>query len=624
MLSSVPKSAEPTSRLITEQRQATPAFEARGLTVEFPGGISALRGVDVSVEAGEILGVVGESGSGKSVLGLCALGLIDASGRVTGAALLAGTDMVAASREERRLARRAHAGAVFQDPMTSLNPTTRIGKQLVEVAESRPAALELLADVNVPEPQRRFDQFPHELSGGLRQRVMIAMALARNPTLVIADEPTTALDVTIQAEIVRLFRRLQTERRVAFMFVTHDLALAAQVSDRLAVLYGGRVAEIGPTHEVIANPRHPYTAGLLATRLSLSVNTGGPLRTLPGEPPDPRKHRDECPFVPRCAFAASDCRDGLPGLRPSGYPGRWDACVRVGEIGDPETQGAAGSGVDHAAADSLTRPARVRRRLAWLPRSTDRRREAGRCSADPAEAEDPDALALSGLTKAFGGFVAVRDVSFRIGPGRALALVGESGCGKTTTLRIAVGLERSDSGEVRVAAGARPQMIFQDVGASLTPWMQVGELLEERLRNERVAREQWAERIEMVLRLTGLSQDVSERRPMRLSGGQRQRVALARAVIVPPPLLVCDEPTSALDVSLAATVLNLLNRLRQELHMAILIVTHDFGVARVAADDIAVMDGGAIVEHGPIEQLLSSPATNYTRRLLAAVPTIER
>ena len=270
------------------QPDVTPAFEARGLAVSFPGGIRALRGVDLTVEAGEILGVVGESGSGKSVLGLCALGLNAPSGRVTGIALLGGTDMVAASPEVRRVTRRTHAGAVFQDPMTSLNPTTRIGKQLMEVAKTRSAVLELLADVNVPEPERRFDQFPHELSGGLRQRVMIAMALARDPTLVIADEPTTALDVTVQAEIVRLFRRLQTERRVAFMFITHDLALAAQVSDRLVVLYGGRVAEIGPTHDVIRDPRHPYTAGLLATRLSLSVDTRARLRTLPGEPPDPR------------------------------------------------------------------------------------------------------------------------------------------------------------------------------------------------------------------------------------------------------------------------------------------------------------------------------------------------
>jgi peptide/nickel transport system ATP-binding protein len=620
------ESAETTSPAVIADHAcpSIPAFEARGLSVEFPGGVAALRGVDVCVEAGEILGVVGESGSGKSVLGLCALGLTGSGGRVGGVALLGGVDMVRASREERRLARRAHAGAVFQDPMTSLNPTKRVGLQLVEVAESRAAALELLVDVNVPEPGRRFDQFPHELSGGLRQRVMIAMALARNPTLVVADEPTTALDVTIQAEIVRLFRRLQSERQVAFMFITHDLALAAQVSDRLAVLYGGRVAEIGPTAAVIADPRHPYTAGLLATRLSLSVDPGARLRTLPGEPPDPRMHRDECPFVARCSFAASNCRDGLPVLRPGGSPGRFDACVRAGEISDPEAQGAAAGDVDHAAADSLTRPPQLRRRRSRLSRSGVRRRDAGQRSVDGVSDGDLDALAVSGLTKAFNGFVVVRDVSFVIGPGRALALVGESGCGKTTTLRIAVGLDRCDGGEVRVAAGARAQMIFQDVGASLTPWMRVGELLEERLRNERVAREQWPERIEMVLRLTGLSRDVSERRPARLSGGQRQRVALARAVIVPPPLLVCDEPTSALDVSLAATVLNLINRLRQELHMAVLIVTHDFGVARVAADDIAVMDDGAIVEYGPVEQLLGSPATAYTRRLLAAVPTIER
>ena len=444
------------------QPDVTPAFEARGLAVSFPGGIRALRGVDLTVEAGEILGVVGESGSGKSVLGLCALGLNAPSGRVTGIALLGGTDMVAASPEVRRVTRRTHAGAVFQDPMTSLNPTTRIGKQLMEVAKTRSAVLELLADVNVPEPERRFDQFPHELSGGLRQRVMIAMALARDPTLVIADEPTTALDVTVQAEIVRLFRRLQTERRVAFMFITHDLALAAQVSDRLVVLYGGRVAEIGPTHDVIRDPRHPYTAGLLATRLSLSVDTRARLRTLPGEPPDPRFYRDECAFSSRCAFAVPECHEGLPDLRPSAKPGCFDACIRTDELSALEGQAMSASEVDHAAADRLSRPAGNRRRLSWIMPIGLRRGPAEQSTAGVLGDNEGLALAVSGLTKSFGKSVAVRDVSFKIPSGRALALVGESGCGKTTTLRIAVGLERADAGEVRVATGARPQMIFQE------------------------------------------------------------------------------------------------------------------------------------------------------------------
>jgi peptide/nickel transport system ATP-binding protein len=602
---------------VSDDPALVPAFEARGLKVEFAGGIAAVRGVDIAIADGEILGVVGESGSGKTMLGLSALGLIDPSAQLGGRAQLAGIDMVAATTEERRLARRAHAGAVFQDPMTSLNPTMKVGKQLLEVAETRAAALELLADVNIPDPERRFEQFPHELSGGLRQRVMIAMALARHPTLVVADEPTTALDVTIQAEIVRLFRRLQAERRVAFMFITHDLALAAQVSDRLCVMYGGRIAEVGPAAEVIADPRHPYTAALLASRLSTSIEAGVPLKTLPGEPPDPRSYQEECPFTPRCVFAGPACRAGLPDLHPAGGSAsrRLDACVRADELVRLEQSAAvdARAEVDHGAASRLTDLPRTKRRLGGFSRR----------AAVPSPPASSGALVVSGLTKTFGDRVAVDGVTFAIEPGRALALVGESGCGKTTTLRIAVGLERSDRGEVQIGPGARPQMVFQDVGASLTPWLEVGELLEERLRYERVAREQWSERIDLVLRLTGLSSDVRKRRPMRLSGGQRQRVALARSVIVPPPLLVCDEPTSALDVSLAATVLNLINQLRRELNMAVLIVTHDFGVARVVADEIAVMREGAIVERGPIDRVLSAPESEYTQTLLAAVPTIE-
>ena len=296
---------------------ASLAFEASGLTVSFPGGVRALRGVDLAVSAGEIVGVVGESGSGKSVLGLAALGLLPADAVVSGQARLAGADMVTAAPQQRRRARRQHAGAVFQDPMTSLNPTKRIGAQLMEVCESRDHARELLAEVNVPEPGRRLGQFPHELSGGLRQRVMIAMAVARRPTLVIADEPTTALDVVVQAEIAGLFRRLRDELRVAFLFITHDLALAAQISDRVVVLYGGRVAEAGPTTQILGQPRHPYSAALLQTRLTLDVDTATPLATLPGEPPDPRRLRTGVPV--RAALPVRGRR--VPGRPPGAGPG---------------------------------------------------------------------------------------------------------------------------------------------------------------------------------------------------------------------------------------------------------------------------------------------------------------
>jgi peptide/nickel transport system ATP-binding protein len=616
-----------------------PAFEASRLAVGFPGGVRALREVDLRVSAGEIVGIVGESGSGKSVLGLAALGLLPTDAVVSGRAGLAGTDMVAASPQRRRLARRTHAGAVFQDPMTSLNPTKRVGAQLLEVCASRERAMELLAEVNVPEPARRFGQFPHELSGGLRQRVMIAMAVARRPTLVVADEPTTALDVVVQAEIAGLFRRLRDELHVAFLFITHDLALAAQISDRVVVMYGGRIAEAGPTGEILGRPRHPYAAALLQTRLTLGVDTTVPLPTLPGEPPDPRRLRDECPFVPRCRFAREQCRAGLPALAQVAGPAHAVACCRAAEIDAlaitstpapgtadaadaPATPGGTGGTAagDHALAAVVrergSRRARPRTaRPGTVPAGADHGPQAG--GGQPAAV-----LVVQNLAKAFGAHQAVRDVSFSIGAGQALALAGESGCGKTTTLRIVVGLERQDRGHADVAPGPRPQMIFQDVGASLTPWMTVGQLLAERLRAERVPREQWPRRIDAVLALTGLAPDMRDRRPGRLSGGQRQRVALARAVIVTPPLLVCDEPTSALDVSLASTALNLLNALRRDLGMAVLIVTHDLAVARATAEHIAVMQDGEIVERGEIGQVLTSPATGYTRRLLGAVPTI--
>ena len=600
----------------------TLAFRATNLRVTFPGGVQALRGVDLSVSSGEIVGIVGESGSGKSVLGLAALGLLPADASITGVANLAGSDMSAGDAEHRRLARRSHAGAVFQDPMTSLNPTKRVGAQLMEVCDSRRFALELLDEVNVPEPERRFEQFPHELSGGLRQRVMIAMAVARRPTLVVADEPTTALDVTVQAEIMQVFRRLRDELGVAFLFITHDLALASQISDRVMVMYGGRVAEVGPTREIIASPRHPYSAALLHSRLTLSTDTSVPLETLPGEPPDPRSYRDECPFVPRCCFARAECSDGLPVLTATAATAHQVACRRADEIDTQAVTPAPAQDVALGAAG----PPRGGHALAAVVRAggsrTSRLRRRG-STAVPGVTPREGVLVVRNLAKSFGNHVAVNDVSFTIAAGSALALVGESGCGKTTTLRMVVGLERHDRGEVRVAPGSRPQMIFQDVGASLTPWMTIRAILQERLRCERVPRAQWSERIEAVLALTGLRQDVLSKRPGRLSGGQCQRAALARAVIVAPPLLVCDEPTSALDVSLASTALNLLNGLRRDLGMAMLIVTHDFAVARATADHIVVMRDGAIIEQGDIHEVLTAPATDYTRQLLAAVPAID-
>jgi peptide/nickel transport system ATP-binding protein len=564
----------------------------RDLAVTFPGGVRALRGVSLDVAPGEIVGLVGESGSGKTVLGLAALGLVAPTATLSGTARLGETDMVAAGAEQRRLARRRLAGAVFQDPMTSLNPTMTVGRQVAEAAGSMDAAVELLERARVPEPRRRARQYPHQLSGGLRQRVMIAMAIAGGPALVVADEPTTALDVTVQAEILRLLSDLRAETATSILFVTHDLAVAATIADRIVVLYGGRLAEVGPTEAVLGNPDHPYTAALLASRLQPDSVRGRPLATLPGEPPDPRAHPPGCPFAPRCGLAEGACDAEVP--EPTAAP-RHSGLVACRRAGDG---GTAGRG--------------------WL--HTD--------DAFPgaAPAGRSPALRLCGLSKSFGSRrgrrLVVDDLFLQVPEGGAVALVGESGCGKTTTLRMAVGLDKPDAGTVELGSGGRPQLVFQDAGASLTPWLTVGELLDERLRAEGVVARRRPARIADALGLVGLPPETARRKPGALSGGQRQRASIARAVVVPPAFLACDEPISALDVSLAATVLNLLGRLRAELGMALLFVTHDLAAARFVADRVAVMLDGAIVEEGPADDVLSAPVHEHTRALVAAIPTL--
>ncbi|GAC1535970.1 MAG: ABC transporter ATP-binding protein [Acidimicrobiales bacterium] len=574
-----------------------------GLQVTFRRGggtVSAVRGVDLRIAPGEILGLVGESGSGKSVLGLALLGLLptDPKPSVAGRAVVCGLDMVTATAAERRALRHAHLGAVFQDPMTSLNPTMRVGRQVAEAAGTESEALRLLDSVGVPEARRRMRAYPHELSGGLRQRVMIAMAVAGEPSLVIADEPTTALDVTVQAQILELLRHLCDEMGTSFVLVTHDLGVAAQVADRIAVMYAGRLAEVGASADVLERPQHPYTTGLLRSRLTMASRRSGPLPTLAGEPPDPRAHPAGCAFGPRCDSHAEVCDHLLPELAPALRHGGTAACVRM----EATTTGRLLDGGPD-----------------WVP------------LAAPTVAK-PSAVSMGGIHKSFrlgGGFgsrrqtlQALRGVDLEIAEGEAVALVGESGCGKSTLLRTVAGLLHPDSGDLWLGDGARPQMVFQDAGASLTPWLTVGELIGERLRGEGASRAERSASVAKALALVGLPPEVAEAKSGQLSGGQRQRVALARATIVPPEVLLCDEPTSALDVSLAATVLNLLGRLRRELGMAVLFVTHDLGAARVIADRIAVMYLGRIVEIGPAEDIVTNPQHPYTKALLAAVPQV--
>ena len=564
--------------------------------------VHALRGVDFTLRPGEILGLVGESGSGKSVLGLTLLGLLPArpAPTVTGRAVVCGTDMVTAGSEGTRLVRKAHLGAVFQDPMTSLNPTMRVGAQVVEAAGSTTEAIRLLDAVGVPDPARRLKSYPHELSGGLRQRVMIAMAVAGTPALVIADEPTTALDVTVQAQILELLATLRDELGTSFILVTHDLGVAAQVADRIAVLYGGRLAEVGPSADLFGAPRHPYSRGLLRSRLVLATDRTRPIRTLPGEPPDPRAHPPGCPFAPRCDHYAAECDAALPDLATTG-PDHQVACVRLDQVTSGPT-----------VVVSKEAPP-------WPPVAG-----IGRGNAP--------AVLVHGVHKRFtvgSGFrkkqlQALRGVDLALNEGEAVALVGESGCGKSTLLRSIAGLQPVDEGSIEFGKGARPQMVFQDAGASLTPWLTIGEQIEERLRSEGLGRKERTSRMLESLSLVGLPHEVASAKPAQLSGGQRQRVGLARATVVPPEVLLCDEPTSALDVSLAATVLNLIGRLRRELGVAVLFVTHDLAAARMVGDRIAVMYLGRIVELGPADELCASPVHPYTRALLDTVPEVGR
>jgi peptide/nickel transport system ATP-binding protein len=587
-----------------------PVASIRDLAVTFRRGgreVRALRGVSLDVAQGEIVGLVGESGSGKSVLGLSLLGLLpaDPAPTMTGEAVVGGVDMVTASDDDRRRVRRLHLGAVFQDPMTSLDPTMTVGKQVAEAAGRDGDPLELLDAVGIPDPARRAGSYPHQLSGGLRQRVMIAMAIAGNPGLVIADEPTTALDVSVQAQILSLLRDLCDRTGTSFLFVTHDLGVAAQLADRIVVMYGGRVAETGPAGAVLEQPVHPYTGALLRSRLTLTSDRSRPLTTLPGEPPDPRDLPPGCAFAPRCDLAIDACHETLPELTPAEV-----------ELPDGVTVGHNGSVACLRAGETLL--AGPTEHEPWGP-----------VSLTLAGYGTPDRppVRLEGVTRSFKvrqGFrkartlQALRGVDLEVGVGEAVALVGESGSGKSTVLRVIAGLLGPDAGEVTLGEGGAPQIVFQDAGASMTPWLTVGDLLEERVREE--SRAERRRRVDEVLGLVGLPVEVARAKPRQLSGGQRQRAALARAVIKPPSLLLCDEPTSALDVSLAATALNLIGRLRRELGMAVLFVTHDLAAARLVADRIAVMYLGRIVECGPADELIARPRHPYTRALLRAVP----
>lgn len=587
-----------------------PVASIRELEVGFPNRgatVHAVRGVSLDVFPGEVVALVGESGSGKTVLTQALMGLLPPTAQVRGSVTIGGVDMVAGPGVERRAVRRELLGAVFQDALQSLNPTMSVGRQITERGISRQRALRHLAEAGLPGAPRRFGQFPHELSGGMRQRAMIAMALGGSgsvtrrddgddgsPQLIVADEPTTALDVSVQAQILVLFDRLRREHGAALLLVSHDLGVAASIADRIMVMYAGRVAEAGVAADILRTPTHPYTDALLFARQALADET---LRRPDayGEPPDPTHPLPGCAFAPRCHRATDECRAAQPALASRvGTRRSVAACIHP-----------------------LLEPPELREIVIRGP-------------LVPAPVDPNAAVELREVWKRYaartgrGTLTAVAGVSLRVPSGGSVAVVGESGSGKTTLLRIAAGLIKPDDGVVAwPAGGRRPQMIFQDASSSLTPWMTIEEQISERLVTRGVAPSARATQTLELLEHVGLDRRAARARPRELSGGQKQRASIARALASDPQLLICDEPVSALDASLAVRVLDLLRDLRRDLGLALLLVTHDLAAARYVADEIKVMYLGRLVESAPKDSLFATPTHPYTRGLLAAVPSVE-
>jgi peptide/nickel transport system ATP-binding protein len=602
---------------------SSPVAAVEDLRVGFEtqrGTVQALRSVSLEIAPGEIVALVGESGSGKSVLGMSLLGLVGSlrGAQVAGKVQVAGVDMLTNADSTRRLLRRELLGAVFQDPLTSLDPTMKIGRQLTERGVDKDRAIGNLTEAGVPDPRRRFFEFPHQLSGGLRQRASIAMALgtaprsdeltavadARGfPKLIVADEPTTALDVSVQAQIVLLFDRLRREHGCSVLFVTHDLGVAASIADRIAVMYAGRLCELGSAADVLERPMHPYTRALLDARVSVEIARSAPIRGIEGSPPDPTSPPPGCAYAPRCSRAQPDCTTALPELASAqADPTHRAACI------DPLD-------ADHRQETWSEPPGHVLGAT---------RAPAGELALEMVDVSKTFPVGSRRLRRGGERVHAVSNVSLTVPAGGAVALVGESGCGKTTTLRLACGLMPADSGEVRWGKEAgRPQLVFQDAGSSLTPWLTIGAMLAEQLARRGVERRERSALALELLTQVGLDARAATAKPRELSGGQRQRAAIARALASEPKLLICDEPVSALDASLAIRVLDLLAELRARLGVALLVVTHDLGVAHRSADEVAVMYRGQIVEQGPTAQIFGRPAHPYTQGLLAAIPTTE-
>ena len=597
------------------------------------GVVRAVDGVSWSIGPGETLGIVGESGSGKSVSALAVMGLVPVpparfpSGRV----LFEGQDLLRADERELRRIRGNEISMIFQDPLTSLNPVFSVGDQVAEVirvhekvgrAPARRRAVDLLGEVGIPNPERRADEYPHQFSGGMRQRAMIAMALALNPKVLLADEPTTALDVTVQAQIMDLLTRLQADRGTAIVLITHDLGLVAGHADRVLVMYAGRVAEVGDVEDIYYRPRHAYTLGLLSSLARLDQRRTERLRPITGQPPSLISVPSGCAFHPRCRFATDLSRAEVPELVAQERLDHLAACHNSDQVAT-------------AAAVELLSP------------HLDGGRPAAPVTVPaPTSAPAPSGgqlLEVEGLVKHFpitsglvlrhrvGEVRAVDGVSFSVDRGETLALVGESGCGKSTTARSVLRLLEPTAGAVRFdgeditragpgrlrALRREMQVIFQDPYASLNPRMTVRTILSEPFKVHGIPEDG---KVTQLLDAVGLAPEHAARYPHEFSGGQRQRVGIARAIALDPKLVVCDEPVSALDVSIQAQVLNLLEDLQAERGLTYLFIAHDLSVVRHIADRVAVMYLGWIVELADRDSLFERPAHPYTQALISAVP----
>ena len=609
----------------------TPLLQIKDLHTDIEirsGVVRALSGVDLHVNPGETLGIVGESGSGKTMTALSLMGLLPQGGKVSsGSIILDGQDLTQLPLKEKRKLRGTKVGMIFQDPLTSLNPTMKIGLQVCEPLrvheglskkEALERAVEILKRVGMPRPEVVINNYPHQLSGGMRQRVMIAMALVCKPRILIADEPTTALDVTTQMQILDLIDELRDEYKMGVILITHDLGVVAGHTDRVAVMYAGRIVETAPTKTLFTEPKHRYTSSLMAALPERALAAGTKLFSIPGAPPSLTNLPVGCRFAARCLWATDECRAGYPDL--SGDETHTFSCFHPVQEGD-ESPAVLQGKLDSDKTD---------RAAANVPQISHE------TLLDVKEASREYESAGSGFFKREKGVVSAVDrVSITVKKGETYGLVGESGCGKSTVGRLIAGLEPPSGGAIEldgrdlatlkgrdaVRIHRDVQMMFQDSYAAMDPRMRIDQILAEPMSIQKTGNaRQIAERIMEILEQVGLTEEILDRYPHEFSGGQLQRIGFARSLTLAPDLIVADEPVSALDVSVQAQVLNLMKDLQQELGLSYLFISHDLAVVQYMADRIGVMYLGRIVEEGPASEVVKNPKHPYTKALIDSIP----